>query len=72
MSPHDFYRRWAPRIDADSRDEFLSELAMLMTLEQGRERRRICTDTKAYRQACEETSAELRRFDTGQALEATA
>jgi hypothetical protein len=72
MSPHDFVRRWSPRISPESRDEFLMELAMVMTLEQGRERRRICTDTSAYRQACEETGAELRRFDATRALGATA
>jgi hypothetical protein len=72
MSPHEFFRRWAPRIDADSRDEFLMELAMLMTVEQARERRRLCTDARVYRHACEETAAELRRLDVTEALEATA
>jgi hypothetical protein len=72
MTPNDFYRRWAPRIDADSRDGFLMELAMLMTVEQARERRRLCTDGRLYRQACEETAAELRRTDVTEALGATA
>jgi hypothetical protein len=72
MSPHEFYRRWAPKVEAHSRDEFLLELAALLTVEQARERRRLCTDSALYREACEETAAEVRGLSAMPDLEAIA
>jgi hypothetical protein len=72
MHPHDFYGKWASRIPRAEREQFLTELAMLLTVEQNRERRRLCTDAKLYREACHETAAELRRESVSPALEATA
>jgi hypothetical protein len=72
MHPQDFYRRWASRIPRVEREQFLTELAMLLTLEQIQERRRLCTDAKLYRDACQETAAEIRRDRASRALEATA
>jgi hypothetical protein len=59
MSPHDFYTRWASRLHEAHREQFLLELATLITLEQARERRRVCTDDRHYRDACDETAAEI-------------
>jgi hypothetical protein len=72
MHPHDFYGKWASRIPRGEREQFLTELAMLLTVEQNRERRRLCTDAKLYREACQETAAEIRRESASAALEATA
>jgi hypothetical protein len=72
MHAHDFYRKWAARISRRDRDEFLTELAVLLTVEQNRERRRLCTDAKVYREACHETAVEIRRESARAALEATA
>jgi hypothetical protein len=71
MHPHDFYRQWASRIPRDEREQFLTELAMLLTVEQTRERRRLCTDTRLYREACQETAAEIRRENANRVLEPT-
>jgi hypothetical protein len=72
MSPHEFFKRWAPELRIESHERFLVELAMLLTLEQARERRLLCTDTRLYREACEATAADLRRFDPAESLKATA
>jgi hypothetical protein len=72
MHPHDFYGKWASHIPRGEREQFLTELAMLLTVEQNRERRRLCTDARLYREACQETAAEIRRERAGATLEATA
>jgi hypothetical protein len=59
MTSNEFFRRWSTRIDAVHREQFIVELAGLVTFEQARERRRLCTDTGLYRKACEETTADL-------------
>jgi hypothetical protein len=60
--PNQFFDRWAGRLPESDREQFLMELAALLTLEQARERRRLCTDRDLYRRACEETSAEVKDF----------
>jgi hypothetical protein len=72
MTPRDFFTRWAARLDDADRDDFMLELAALLTLEQARERRRLCTDPRAYRQAVEETAAEIRQSYAPETLKATA
>ena len=41
MTPHEFCTRWAARLDPAERDQFLLEVAILLTNEQALERRRI-------------------------------
>jgi hypothetical protein len=72
MSPHEFFERWTPELRTESRERFLVELAMLLTLEQARERHLLCTDARLYREACETTAADLRRRDLSASLKATA
>ncbi len=60
MEPDVFYQRWATRLDEGLRDQFMMELAALITDEQARERRRLCTDPELYRAACDATAAEIR------------
>jgi len=45
-----------------ARAAFAAELAALLDLERARERRRLCTDPALYREACEETASEIRRY----------
>ena len=45
-----------------ARAAFAAELAALLDLERARERRRLCTDPALYREACEETAEEIRRY----------
>jgi hypothetical protein len=63
MTSKEFFQRWSSRIDAVSREEFMVELAGLLTFEQAQERRRLCTDATLYRRACEETGTDLAMHD---------
>lgn len=58
----EFRRRWEARIPRPARAAFAADLAMLLELERARERRRLCTDPALYREACEETAGEIRRY----------
>jgi hypothetical protein len=58
----EFRRRWEARISRSARATFAAELATLLELERARERRRLCTDPALYREACEETADEIRRY----------
>jgi len=62
MTPHDFIGRWALHLPEECREAFIAEIAQFLTLEQARERRRLCTDAALYRKACEETAAEIWRY----------
>ena len=63
MTPHEFFTHWSERLGPEHRDQFMLELSMLLSVEQARERRRLCTDRRLYREACEETLAEIRDHD---------
>lgn len=65
MTRHDFIGRWAFHLSEEYREVFLTELALLLTLEQAMERRRLCTDAVLYERACEETAEEIRRYVAG-------
>jgi len=62
MTPHDFVGRWALHLPEEYREAFIAELGQLLTLEQARERRRLCTDAAMYQNACEETAEEIWRY----------
>lgn len=62
LTSEEFRRRWQPRIPRTARSAFAVELAALLDLERARERRRLCTDPALYRDACEETAGEIRRY----------
>ena len=62
MTRHDFIGRWAFNLREEYREVFIAELAKLLTLEQARERRRLCTDTALYQNACAETTEEIWRY----------
>ncbi|MBI2159754.1 MAG: hypothetical protein HYU25_05100 [Candidatus Rokubacteria bacterium] len=64
MMRYVFIGRWAFHLPEEYREVFMTELAQLLTFEQARERRRLCTDTALYEQACEETAEEIRRYVT--------
>ena len=53
-----FFLRWGAWFPPRVADEFQMELAVLVTLEQARIRRRLTTSFAAYRQACDETLGE--------------
>ena len=61
MDRHAFFARWVIKLPLDDHDAFLEELAVLLTAEQARERRRLTTDRQRYEQACAQTARELRR-----------
>jgi len=65
MTRHDFIGRWAFHLPEEYWEVFIAELAKLLTLEQARERRRLCTDTALYQKACEETVEEIRSYVAG-------
>ena len=65
MTGHEFIGRWVFYLPEEYREVFIADLAQLLTLEQARERRRLCTDTALYRKACEDTVAEIRRYVAG-------
>jgi len=58
----EFRRRWEARIPRPTRSTFAAELAGLLELERARERRRLCTDPALYREACDATADEIRRY----------
>ena len=59
MTRHEFIGRWVFYLPEEYREVFIAELAQLLTLEQARERRRLCTDAALYQKACEETAEEI-------------
>ena len=61
MTPHEFFTHWSGRLNPEDRDQFMVELSLLLSVEQAQERRRLCTDRRLYREACEQTMAELRQ-----------
>jgi hypothetical protein len=65
MTPHDFVGHWAFHLPEKYREVFIAELVKLLTLEQARERRRLCTDAALYQNACEETAEEIWRYVAG-------
>ena len=65
MTRHDFIGRWAFHLPAEYREAFIAELAQLLTLEQARERRRLCTDAALYQKACGETAEEIWHYVAG-------
>src|SRR5712691_4362938 len=67
MTPHDFIGRWALYLPEEYREVFIAELGQLLTLEQARERPRLCTDAALYQNACEETAEEIWRYGTNAA-----
>lgn len=48
MTPHEFCSRWASRLDPAERDQFVLELAILLTMEQALERRRLFAGGGSY------------------------
>jgi len=65
MTPHDFVGHWAFHLPEKYREVFIAELVKLLTLEQARERRRLCTDAALYQNACAETAEEIWRYVAG-------
>jgi hypothetical protein len=56
-----FYARWAAKLPPADRTTFLQECALLISVEQARERRRLATDRAYYRRSVDEVLAEIRR-----------
>jgi len=56
-----FLLRWTAELPEDKHAAFFEELALLITREQERERRRLTTDASYYRRSVEEPKAELRQ-----------
>ncbi len=54
-----FYLRWADCLPLARAEDFRAELALLITSERARERRRLCTSTTLYLEACMETYREI-------------
>ena len=54
-----FFVRWTAKLSPEDCRAFFEELAVLVTTEQARERRRLATDRRYYEQAGAETAREL-------------
>jgi hypothetical protein len=72
MSADEFFRRWASRLGAESREVFRLELALLLTFEQTRERHRRTTGVSSSRNTFDTTGAEARSFSSWEGWEPTA
>jgi hypothetical protein len=72
MTLDEFYAHWAAKLGQADREQFMLELAVLVTVEQARERRRLCTDERLYLQACEQTAAEIAQQQARPRRKATA
>lgn len=64
MTLADFFDRWASWVPIRARATFTADLLLVVTAEQARERRRLCTDRRLYEQACVRTAEEIEAHRT--------